>query len=77
MFKLTWYSDSFNPSQHPTFAWALKGFTGLAFCQWSMVKSRQGDKCYIGPQGKRIKFMHTAKLYYNVGKVFFLAFQEN
>lgn len=45
----------FNPNQLPTLAWALTGFTGLAFCQQSEVKGREGrDGHYTGLQGKEL-----------------------
>lgn len=34
--------DQFIPNWSPTLEWALTGFTGLAFCQRSEVKSREG-----------------------------------
>lgn len=45
----------FNPNWLPTLAWALRGFTGLAFCQQSEVKGREGrDGYYIRLKGKEL-----------------------
>lgn len=38
--------NQFNPNQLPTLAWALIGFTGLAFCQQSEVRSTEGRNEY-------------------------------
>lgn len=58
--------DQFDPNQLPTLAWDLIGFTGLAFCQQSEVKGREGrDKYYVMFQGKVlcIKFMQIVAFF--------------
>lgn len=54
----------FDPNWLPTLARALTGFTGLAFCQQSEVKCRQGrDEYYTELRGKVRRMYSPCRLY--------------